>query len=50
MTYPFLDVLGLLLDKESPLSETDYSEFGNPNESLTAYNEIESYSPYDNIH
>jgi protease II len=31
MAYPFLDVLGLLLDKDKPLSESDYAEFGNPN-------------------
>lgn len=34
MSYPFLDVLGSLLDSSKPLSESDYAEFGNPNNSL----------------
>ncbi len=30
MNYPFLDVLTALLDNSQPLSNADYSEFGNP--------------------
>lgn len=49
MSYPFLEVLGSLLDSSKPLTESDYPEFGNPTESLQTYNEIESYCPYENI-
>jgi oligopeptidase B len=49
MSYPFLDVLGSLLDNSKPLSSSDYAEFGNPNENINIYNCIESYSPYDSI-
>ena len=49
LVYPFLDVLSSLLDDKLPLSISDYAEFGNPNENLTVYNQIESYCPYETI-
>ncbi len=46
---PYLDVLSVLLDKTLPLTETNYEEWGNPIESLDAYKQIKSYSPFDQL-
>jgi oligopeptidase B len=46
---PFLDVLTCLLDETLPLTVTDHLEFGNPITDQSAYEDILSYSPYDNL-
>ena len=45
---PFVDCLATMLDKNIPLSTSEYEEWGNPNEK-NYYNYIKSYSPYNNI-
>jgi oligopeptidase B len=45
---PFVDVINTMMDATLPLTVIEYDEWGNPNES-TAYANIRSYSPYDNI-
>lgn len=45
---PFVDVLNTMLDKDLPLTQTEYKEWGNP-EDKTYYKYIKSYSPYDNV-
>jgi oligopeptidase B len=45
-SYPFLDVLGNLLDRDLPLTIPDFEEFGNPIDDSNAFNYIKSYSPY----
>lgn len=45
---PFLDVLNTLLDRELPLTEYDFDEFGNPAVE-EEFQWIRGYSPYDNI-
>ena len=49
LRFPFLDVLSNLLDPSQPLSNSDYNEFGNPVSSKKAYQEIQTFSPYENI-
>jgi oligopeptidase B len=46
---PFVDVLNTLLDSSLPLTEASFSEFGNPGASRTDFQNIRSYSPYDNV-
>ena len=46
---PFVDVLTTMCDKELPLTPPEWPEWGNPLESVEAYDYIASYSPYDNI-
>jgi len=38
--YPFLDPLSALLDKELPLTVSDYDEFGNPQTHGEIYDQI----------
>jgi oligopeptidase B len=45
---PFVDVLTTMLDKDLPLTQLEYKEWGNP-EDQEYYNYIKSYSPYDNL-
>ena len=45
---PFVDVLNSMLDASLPLTTSEYTEWGNPNEKA-AYDYIARYSPYDNV-
>ena len=45
---PFVDVINTMLDASLPLTTSEYTEWGNPNEK-PAFDYIMSYSPYDNI-
>lgn len=46
---PFVDVLTTMSDKDLPLTPPEWPEWGNPLESVEAYDYIASYSPYDNV-
>jgi oligopeptidase B len=46
---PFVDVVNTLLDRSLPLTESSFSEFGNPIESAADFRNLLSYSPYDNV-
>lgn len=46
---PFVDCLTTMLNKDIPLTLTEYDEWGNPDKYKSHYNYILSYSPYDNI-
>ena len=48
MQYPFLDAVVTMADPSIPLVNTEWDEWGNPNEQ-DAYDYIRSYSPMDNI-
>jgi oligopeptidase B len=45
---PFVDVLNTMLDDTLPLTTSEYTEWGNPNEKA-AYDYMRRYSPYDNV-
>ncbi len=45
---PFVDVLNTMLDRNLPLTQTEYKEWGNP-EDKRYYHYMKSYSPYDNV-
>lgn len=47
---PFVDVLNTMSDSSLPLTPPEWPEWGNPLEDPAAYDLIESYSPYDQVH
>ena len=46
---PFVDALNTLLDRTLPLTESSFSEFGNPADSRADFLNIQAYSPYENV-
>lgn len=46
---PFVDVLNTMSDTSLPLTPPEWPEWGNPLESVEAYDYIASYCPYSNI-
>jgi hypothetical protein len=46
---PFVDALNTLLDRSLPLTESSFSEFGNPADSKADFLNIQAYSPYDSV-
>ena len=45
---PFVDVINTMFDKDLPLTQIEYKEWGNPTDKKY-YNYMKSYSPYDNV-
>jgi oligopeptidase B len=46
---PFVDVLNTMLDATLPLTPPEWLEWGDPIADATAFHEIRSYSPYENV-
>ncbi|MEO0399116.1 MAG: S9 family peptidase [Pseudomonadota bacterium] len=46
---PFVDVLTTISDETLPLTPPEWEEWGDPIRDESAYRNIKSYSPYDNI-
>ncbi|MFA6968512.1 S9 family peptidase [Bosea sp. (in: a-proteobacteria)] len=46
---PFVDVLNTILDDTLPLTPPEWPEWGDPIRDVSAFNNIRSYSPYDNV-
>jgi len=46
---PFVDVLNTMLDTSLPLTPPEWQEWGNPIEDPSAYDLLQSYSPYEQI-
>lgn len=46
---PFVDVLNTMSDETLPLTPPEWPEWGNPLIDAAAYDQIEAYSPYDQV-
>ncbi len=46
---PFVDVLNTMLDKDLPLTPPEWPEWGNPITRRDEFENIHSYSPYENV-
>ena len=46
---PFVDVVNTMLDRSLPLTESGFSEFGNPIDNPEEFAAMRAYAPYDNV-